>query len=251
MSDYVFGKNNVLELLSEGKRNVSKILLSKGLHSDNKINKIIDLAKMNNVIFQFVPKEKFQQYSEFSHQGVVAYVSPIEYKELEDFIEQSSKQQHKKVVILDGVEDPHNMGSIIRTCVCAGFDAIILPSRRNSLINSTVEKSSAGAINHIDIIMVNSLQVAVSKLKDNNFWIIASDASAKDNYFEIDYCDMNFAVVMGSEKAGISNNILKNSDFKIKIPMYNNFDSLNVANAASIIIYESIRQITQKSNLIV
>lgn len=251
MSDYVFGKNNVLELLSEGKRNVSKILLSKGLHSDNKINKIIDLAKMNNVVFQFVPKEKFQQYSEFSHQGVVAYVSPVEYMELEDFVENPSKNIYKKVVILDGVEDPHNLGSIIRTCVCAGFDAVILPSRRNSLINSTVEKSSAGAINHIDIIMVNSLQVAVSKLKDNNFWIIASDASAKDNYFEIDYCNMNFAIVMGSEKTGISNNILKNSDFKIKIPMYNNFDSLNVANAASIVIYESIRQITQKSNLIV
>lgn len=250
MSDYVFGKNSVLELLLEGKRNVSKILLSKGLHGDNKINKIIDLAKANDIVFQFVPKEKFLQYSEFSHQGVVAYVAPIEYVELEDFLEKNTKK-YKKVVILDGVEDPHNLGSIIRTSVCAGFDAIIMPSRRSSVVNSTVEKSSAGAINHIDIIMVNSLQTTVSKLKDNNFWIIASDASAKDNYFEIDYCDMSFAIVMGSEKSGISNNIMKNSDFKIKLPMYNNFDSLNVANAASIIIYESIRQITQKSNLIV
>lgn len=249
--DYIFGKNSVMELLLEGKRNVSKILLSKGLHGDNKINKILDLAKENNIVFQFVPKEKFQQFSEFSHQGVVAYVAPIEYMDLEDFLEKAAERQYKKVIILDGVEDPHNLGSIIRTSVCAGFDAIIMPSRRSSLVNSTVEKSSAGAINHIDIIMVNSLQVAVSKLKDNNFWIIASDASAKDNYFEIDYCDMNFAIVMGSEKSGISNNIIKNSDFKIKIPMYNNFDSLNVANAASIIIYESIRQITQKSNLIV
>ncbi len=249
MSDYIFGKNNVLELLLKNEREVNKILLSKALHKDPKIDKILELAKRNNVIFQFVPKEKFQQFSEFSHQGVVAYVAPIEYVELEDFLEKDKK--YKKVVILDGVEDPHNLGSIIRTSVCAGFDAIILPSRRTSVVNSTVEKSSAGAINHIDIIVVNSLQAAVSKLKDNNFWIIASDLSAKDNYFEIDYCDMSFAIVMGSEKSGISNSILKASDFKVKIPMYNEFDSLNVANAASIIIYESLRQTTQKSNLIV
>ncbi len=250
MTDYIYGKNSVLELLTDGKRNVNKILFSKGSHSDSKINKIIDLAKEKGIVFQFVPKEKFQQFSEVSHQGVIAYVSPIEYIELEDFIEKE-KNTHKKIIIMDGVEDPHNLGSIIRTSVCAGFDAIIIPSRRNSIINSTVEKSSAGAINHIDIIMVNSLQAAITRLKDNNFWIIASDASAKDNYYEIDYCDMNFAIVMGSEKSGISNGILKNADFKIKIPMYNNFDSLNVANAASIIIYESIRQIRQKSNLIV
>lgn len=249
MSDYIFGKNNVLELLSNSDRNVNKILLSKALHKDNKIDKILELAKKKNIVFQFVPKEKFQQFSEYSHQGVVAYVAPIQYTELEDFLEKEKK--YKKVVIIDGVEDPHNLGSIIRTSVCAGFDAIILPSRRTSVVNSTVEKSSAGAINHIDIIVVNSLQAAVDRLKDNNFWIIASDLSAKDNYFEIDYCDMSFAIVMGSEKSGISSTILKHSDFKVKIPMYNEFDSLNVANAASIIIYESIRQTIQKSNLIV
>lgn len=249
--DFVYGKNSVIELLSKSKRNVNKIILSKGLHNDNRVDKIIDLAKENNVIFQFVPKEKFQQYSEYAHQGVIAFVSPIEYLELEDFIEANKGKKNAKVVVLDGVEDPHNLGSIIRTAVCAGFDAIIIPSRRTSIVNATVDKSSAGAISRIDIIMVNSLPATIDRLKDNDFWIIASDASAKDNYFEIDYCDMNFAIVMGSEKSGISSTILKKSDFIIKIPMYNEFDSLNVANAASIIMYESIRQITQKSNLIV
>lgn len=249
--DLIYGKNSVIELLTNGKRNVSKIILSKGLHSDSKIDKIIDLAKLNNVIFQFVPKEKFHQYSEYSHQGVIAFVSPIEYVELESFLEKNKDKKHAKIVILDGIEDPHNLGSIIRTAVCAGFDAVIIPSRRASIVNATVDKSSAGAISRIDIIMVNSLPATIDRLKDNDFWIIASDASAKDNYFEIDYCDMNFAIVMGSEKSGISSSILKKSDFIIKIPMYNDFDSLNVANAASIIIYESIRQIAQKSNLIV
>lgn len=249
--DFVYGKNSVTELLANGKRNVNKIILSKGLHNDNKIDKIIDLARQNNIVFQFVPKEKFQQYSEYSHQGVIAFVSPIEYLELEDFLAKNSEKKNKKIVILDGVEDPHNLGSIIRTAVCAGFDAVIVPSRRASIVNATVDKASAGAISLIDIIMVNSLPATIDRLKDNDFWIIASDATAKDNYYEIDYCDMNFAIVMGSEKSGISSSILKKSDFIIKIPMYNDFDSLNVANAASIVIYESIRQITQKSNLIV
>lgn len=249
MSDIVYGKNNVIELIKQGKRNVNKIILSKSLHNDVKIDKIIELAKDNNIVFQFVPKEKFNDYREYAHQGVIAYVSPVEYMDLEDLF--SKEKQNKRVVILDGVEDPHNFGSIARTAVCAGFDAIIIPSRRNSIVNATVEKSSAGAINHIDIIMVNSLSGAIDKLKDNNFWIIATEASAKDNYYEIDYCDMNFGLIMGAEKSGISQNILKKSDFKIKIPMFNNFDSLNVANAASIIIYESVRQLAQKSNLIV
>ena len=125
--------------------------------------------------------------------------------------------------------------------------ALIFPSRRNATVNSTVEKSSAGAINHIDMIMVNSLSSTVEKLKNNNFWIIATDIRATDNYYDVDYCDMNFAIVMGSEKEGISNTILKQADYKIKIPMLNNFDSLNVANAASIVMYEAVKQTVQKS----
>ena len=245
MEDFIFGRNNVYELLTEGKRSVSKIILMKGMKENSKISQIIDIAKRKGIIFQFLPKEKFLQFKEYSHQGVIAYVSPVKYVEFEDFLEKD--KQYKKVIITDGVEDPHNFGSIIRTAVCAGFDAIIFPSRRNATINATVEKSSAGAINHIDLIMVNSLSTIVDKLKDNNFWIIATDIRAKDNYYDIDYCDMNFAIVMGSEKEGISSTILKKADYRIKIPMLKEFDSLNVANAASIVIYESVKQTVQKS----
>jgi 23S rRNA (guanosine2251-2'-O)-methyltransferase len=245
MNDFIFGRNNVYELLTEGKRSVSKILLMKGMKENSKISQIIDIARNKGIIFQFLPKEKFTQFKDYSHQGVVAYVSPVKYVEFEDFLEK--EKQYKKVIITDGVEDPHNFGSIIRTAVCAGFDAIIFPSRRNATINATVEKSSAGAINHIDLIMVNSLSTIVDKLKDNNFWIIATDIRAKDNYYDIDYCDMNFAIVMGSEKEGISSTILKKADYRIKIPMLKEFDSLNVANAASIVIYESVKQTVQKS----
>ena len=245
MDNYVFGRNNVFEMLKEGKRSVSKIVLMKNMKENSKIDQILDMARAKGIVFQFQPKEKFSQFSEYSHQGVVAYVSPVKYVELDEFLEKEKK--YKKVVVTDGVEDPHNYGSIIRTAVCAGYDAIIFPSRRNATVNATVEKSSAGAVNHIDLIMVNSLSSAIDKLKDNDFWVIATDIDAKDNYYDIDYCDMNFAIVMGSEKEGISSTILKKADFKIKIPILNDFDSLNVANAASIVIYEALKQTIQKS----
>lgn len=249
MEDFIFGRNNVLELLQNGKRNVSKILLMQNSKENSKLSQIIEIAKNRGIVFQFIPKEKFIKYKDYAHQGVIAYVSPVNYTSLDDFL--LINKINKKVIVTDGIEDPHNMGSIIRTAVCAGFDAIIFPSRRNAVINATVEKSSAGAINHIDLIMVNSLSSTIDKLKDNDFWIIATDINAKDNYYDIDYCNMNFAIIMGSEKDGVSTTILKKSDYKIKIPMLRKFDSLNVANAASIVIYEAVKQIIQKSGNIV
>ena len=249
LEDCIFGKNAVLETLKTGSRTINKILLQKGLHTDSKIEEILNLAKKNNILFQFAPKEKFVQYKEYSYQGVVAYCSPIKYKTLDEFMEHAPK--NAKIVVLDGVEDPHNVGSIIRTAVCAGFDAVILPQRRSASINSTVEKSSAGAVNHIDIIIVNSLSGAIETLKKNNYWVIATEAKAKDNYFEVDYTNSNIVIVMGSEKTGISRTILKQADFKVRIPMFMHFDSLNVANAASIIIYEVIKQNIQNSKNVV
>lgn len=240
MDEIIFGKNSVLEALIAGEREINKILISKNLHNDTKLNKIKELATKNGVIFQFVAKEKFQPYAEYNHQGVLAYISPIKYMELDEFLEQ--KHENDCVVILDGVEDPHNLGAIIRTSVCAGAAGIIIPSRRNVLVNSIVEKTSAGAINHIPVIKVNSLVNAVQKLKNNDWWIIATDASAKDNYYNINYCGMNSAIIMGAEHAGISKSLLKSSDFIVKIPMMNNFNSLNVSNAYSAIIFEILRQ---------
>lgn len=239
--DVIYGKNSVMEALIAGEREINKILISKNIHSDVKINKIKELAKERGVVFQFVAREKFQPYEEFNHQGIIAQISPIKYYDLDEFIEKS-KGKLSSVVILDGVEDSHNLGAIIRTCVCAGVDGIIIPSRRNVQVNSIVEKTSAGAVNHIPIIKVNSLVNAVQRLKDNDWWVIATDALAKDNYYDVKYNDMNFAIIMGAEHAGVSKSLLKASDFVVKIPMQNSFNSLNVSNALSAIIFETLRQ---------
>ncbi len=239
--EVIFGKNAVTEALISGNREINKILISKNIHTDNKINKIKELALEKGIVFQFVGKDKFQPYEEFNHQGIIAQVSPINYADLDEFL-QKKEHTNSSLVILDGVEDSHNLGAIIRTCVCAGVDGIIIPSRRNVQVNSTVEKTSAGAVNHIPIIKVNSLVNAVQKLKDNNWWVIATDACAKDNYYDVKYDDMNFAIIMGAEHAGVSKSLIKQSDFVVKIPMQNNFNSLNVSNALSAIIFETLRQ---------
>ncbi len=244
-NNYIYGKNAVFEAINKTPKRVNKILISQNLSKDTKIDEIISFAKNCKIIFQFVPKEKFKDFVELPHQGIVAYVAPVEYIDFQDFLN-SKKEGYSKVIVLDGVEDPHNFGAIIRTAATAGYDAIIIPSRRNAQLNATVEKTSAGAINHIPIIQVNSLSNTIDKLKDNDYWIIAADSKGKDNYFDVDYTDMNFALIMGGEETGVSQNNMKKSDFVVKIPMLRNFNSLNVSNATAAIVYETVRQQIKK-----
>lgn len=238
----IYGKNAIIEALESGSRNFNKILISNSSRADVKIEQIKKLAQACGVVFQFVAKEKLNSMvPDGRHQGVIAQIAPIKYIDLEDYIEKY-KNDYAPLVVLDGVEDSHNVGAIIRSCVCAGIKGIILPSRRGVLINSTVEKTSAGATSHISIIKTNSLVNAIQKLKENNWWVIASDHHAEQNYYDIDYSDMNFVLIMGAEHSGISKSLLKLSDFKVKIPMLTNFNSLNVSNAAAIILFESVKQ---------
>ncbi len=241
-NSFIYGKNAIIEALESNNREFNRILISNTSRADEKIEKIKELAKLNGVVFQFVGKEKLNQIAqEARHQGVIAQVAPVKYFDLDEFIEKNSSEL-TSVVILDGIEDSHNLGAIIRSCVCAGVKGIILPSRRGVLVNSTVEKTSAGAVNHIAIIKVNSIVNAVQRLKEKNYWVIAADHHSDNNYYDIDYTDMNFALIMGAEHSGISKSLLKLSDFKVKIPMLTNFNSLNVSNATAIILFEAVRQ---------
>ena len=239
-TDFIYGKNAIIEALTSGKREINKILISKNIHTDTKIEKIKELAQSNGIVYQFVGKDKFTNHNEYNHQGVIAMISPIKYTDLDDFIE--THTENASLVVLDGVEDVHNIGAIIRTCVCAGVDGIMIPSRRNSPITSVVEKTSAGAVNHIPIIKVNSLSSSIQKLQKHNWWVIATDADSKDTCYDVNYSDMNYVIIMGAEHAGVSKSLLKMSDYKVKIPMLKDFNSLNVSAATAIIVFEAVRQ---------
>ena len=250
ITNYIYGKNPVLETISQNPKRINKIFFSQGINFDNKLKKINELAQKNSILVQFTNLNKFNKYfgvgekklTNINFQGVIASVSPIEYLDFDEFLNKKS-DTYRKVVILDGVEDPHNFGAIIRTLAAASYDAVIVPKHRSCPINATVEKTSAGAINHIPVIKLNSLPAIVDTLKKNDWWIIAADGQSKDNYFEISYKDMNFAIILGAEGEGVSKTLLNKADFKIKIPSA--FESLNVSAACAVIVYESIRQIHQ------
>jgi len=245
-NSFVYGKNPVLEILQKSPKRISKIYIQQGISFDKRLKKIIDIANDNKIIIKKTNLQKFSQYFEenTNFQGIIASVTNIEYIELDDFLN-IKKEGYKKLIILDGIQDPHNFGAIIRTAAAAGFDGILISNHRSCLVTPTVEKISSGAINHIPIIKTNSLSASIDELKRNDFWVIATQMEARDNYFEIDYTDMNFALVMGSEGSGISKTILNKADYTIKI--MSNFESLNVSTAAAVIIYETVRQNYLKS----
>ena len=245
-NNYIYGKNPVYEILQNNPKRINKIYIQKNISYDNRLKKIIELANQNKIIIQNVDLKKFIKYFEEkpNFQGVTASVAPIEYIELEDFLS-FNKSEYKKIVILDGISDPHNFGAIIRTVAAAGFDGILVSNHRSCPINATVEKISSGAINHIPIIKTTSLNASIDYLKKQDFWIIATQMEARQNYYEIDYTDMNFALVMGSEGSGISKTILNKADFTVKLE--SNFESLNVSAATAVIVYEAIKQIKVKS----
>ncbi len=249
LKNYIYGKNAVLETLLKNPKRINKIYISKNIGLDNRLKKIKETALNNSVIIQFTNLNKYLEIikegtgEDVNLQGVVASVSPVEYITLENFVEHAKKnspEKFKKLVILDGVSDPHNFGAIIRTATAAGYDGILIGNHRACPITPVVEKTSAGAVNHIPIIKANSLSGAVDYLKNNDWWIIALDMNNSDNYFDVDYKNMNFALVLGAEGDGISKTLLNKADFKIKVPT--KFESLNVSACAAVVIYETIRQ---------
>lgn len=241
MQENIYGRNAIQEVIKSTPERINKILISSTVKKDKKINEIINQAKEEGILFQFVPTQKLDTLTENKpHQGIVASISPIVYADLDDFLN-GLKKENALVVILDGVEDPHNLGSITRTAVCAGADGIIIPSRRSATVNATVQKASAGAVNLIPIIKVNNIVNAIEKLKEKSFWVFGADAHGEQNYYDVDYSG-NCAIVLGGENCGISKLVGCKCDYLVKIPMLSDFNSLNVANAGSIIIYEVIKQ---------
>jgi 23S rRNA (guanosine2251-2'-O)-methyltransferase len=239
--DKLEGRNSVLELLKSGK-DINKLFIQKG-ERQGSINEIIRLAKENKVVISEVEKNKLDEMSEtHNHQGVIAIVPPFQYCEVSDILELAKEKNEKPfILILDGIEDPHNLGSIIRTAECSGVHGVIIPKRRSALVNSTVAKTSAGAIQYMKIALVNNLNDTIRELKENDVWIYGTDMEATKYYTEEKY-NAGTAIVIGSEGFGMNRLVKENCDFLIKIPMKGKINSLNASVSAAIVMYEVMNQ---------
>lgn len=239
--DQVEGRNSVLELLESG-RDINKIFIEKG-ERHGSINKIIAIARDRKIIISEVEKAKFNQMTQTENsQGVIAIVPPFDYCEVEDILEEAKNRNEKPfIIILDGIEDPHNLGSIIRTAETAGVHGIIIPKRRAAQVNSTVNKVSAGAVEHMKVARVNNITETIRMLKDNDVWVCGTDINTDTYYYNQDF-NIPIAVVIGSEGFGMSRLVKENCDFLVKIPMKGKITSLNASVSAGIVMYEVVKQ---------
>jgi len=237
--DIVAGRNAVMELL-KSEKDINKIFVERG-EKHGSINEIIAKAREAKVVLVEVDKSKLDYMAE-NNQGVVAVVPPFNYCEVEDILNLAkSKNEDPFILVLEGIEDPHNLGSIIRTAETAGIHGIIIPKRRNVAVNSTVTKVSTGATTYMKIARVNNLNETIRKLKESGVWIIGTDGNADTLYYNQDLKGP-LAIIIGSEGYGMSKLVKENSDLLIKIPMKGNITSLNASVSAGIVIYEAVKQ---------
>ena len=241
LSDQIEGRNSVIELL-ESDRDINKILIAKG-ERHGSINKIISIAKQRKIVIAEVERQKLNAISKTdNHQGVIAIVPPFNYSSVDDILnEAKQKKEDSFILILDGIEDPHNLGSIIRTAETAGVHGVIIPKRRAASVNATVSKVSSGAVEHVKIARVNNLNETIKYLKEQGLWICGTDGEAKTYYYNQDLKGP-IAIVIGSEGFGMSRLVKENCDFLVKIPMKGKITSLNASVSAGIIMYEVVKQ---------
>lgn len=236
----LYGRNAVMEAL-KGEREIDKILVQKG-EKEGSVIKIISLAKSKAVVVQEVEKAKLDELTgREKHQGVLAYVAAHEYVEVEEILEDAKeKGEAPFVLILDNIQDPHNLGAIIRTAHNAGVHGIIIPKRRAVGLTGTVAKSSAGALEYMKVAKVSNIVQTIRELKEKGLWIACADMDGKTLYDE--NLTGPIGIVVGSEGEGVSKLTKENCDYVVSVPMYGKVTSLNASVAASLMIYEVVRQ---------
>lgn len=228
---YIYGKNVVKEAI-EKKEKITKAVIYKKFSDEN----LISALKNLNIPIRYVEKFELDKLVNGMHQGIIVNVPDYEYADIDNFIH----KENSFVVILDHLEDPHNLGAIIRTCEAAGVDGIIIPKDRSVEVNATVIKVSTGAINNMNVARVTNLSRTIKELKKEGFWIVGTDMNGT-SYDEIDYKG-KIAIVIGNEGAGISRIVRESCDFIASIPMIGTTNSLNASVATGIMVYEAVRQ---------
>ncbi|AOT71148.1 23S rRNA (guanosine(2251)-2'-O)-methyltransferase RlmB [Geosporobacter ferrireducens] len=240
-SDKIEGRNPVLEAL-KAEREIDKIFIAKGAEQGS-VQKIVGVAKDRGIPIQYVERQKLDQISEsHAHQGIIAFVAAYRYVEVDEILESAARKEESPfIVILDEITDPHNLGSILRTANAAGVHGVIIPKRRAVGLTAVVAKTSAGAIEYVPVAKVSNISQTIEYLKEKGLWVVGADMDGQSTYYEQDLTG-NVALVIGSEGQGIGRLIKEKCDFIVRIPMKGQLSSLNASVAASLLMYEVMRQ---------
>lgn len=241
----IYGVLPVLEALRAENRRIDKVLIADGSH-EKRLSEIIDLCRERSITWSPVPRETLSKYLEsgVNNQGVLAFTAAADYVDSDEILDNA---ENALIVVLDGVEDPRNLGAILRAAECAGVDGVIIPERRAVGLTDTVAKSSAGAIEHIKVAKAGNLNRLIEELKERNIWVVGTSFDTKMEYTEWDWTQPS-ALVLGGEGSGLHRLVAENCDVLVKIPMYGKIDSLNVSVAAGVILFEARRQRQTKEN---
>jgi 23S rRNA (guanosine2251-2'-O)-methyltransferase len=241
---YIYGINSVTEALKARGRAFQWVGMAKERH-DIRLQRLIEDCRKLGIQVRFVERTELDRMAgNAAHQGVVAVTSAKQYNDLNDVID-ARRGEYSLIVVLDGVEDPHNLGAILRTSDAVGADGVIIPDRRAAGVTGTVTKASAGASEHLPIAKVTNIARTVEELKDRNIWTVGLDERSKQTYDALDY-KMHCALVLGAEGKGLHDLVKKKCDFLVSIPMLGKVPSLNVSVAAGVVLYEIVRQRTGK-----
>ncbi len=236
----IFGVNAVVEALKAHGRAFEWVGVAKE-RNDLRLRKLIQECRKNSIAVRFLPRVELDRMAgSGSHQGVVAVTTSKQYSDLDDVIA-AKRGQYSLIVLLDGVEDPHNLGAILRTADAAGADGVVIPERRAAGITGTVTKVSAGASAHLPVAKVTNIARTLEELKSQNVWTVGLDERGKESYDSLDY-NMDCAIVLGAEGKGVHDLVARKCDFLVSIPMLGKVPSLNVSVAAGVVLYEVVRQ---------
>ncbi|MGI6607917.1 MAG: 23S rRNA (guanosine(2251)-2'-O)-methyltransferase RlmB [Erysipelotrichaceae bacterium] len=236
MAQLVYGKNVVLNLLKKDKE-IDFLYLQKGRNDDE----VLFLAKKNNIDYKIVDRKYLDNLVKGNHQGYIAKIKEYKTFEIEEIIESIPDGKQPLLVALDGLEDPHNLGAILRTSACVGVDGVIIEKNRSVSLNSTVAKVSVGAIDIVKVSRVINLSQTLKKLKEKGFWIIGADIKNAQDYRSVNY-DMPVVLVIGSEGKGMRRLVKENCDIKVMLPMQGDIGSLNASVACAILLYQIYSQ---------
>ena len=243
--NYIYGINAVAEALKARGRAFAWVGVAKERH-DLRLQRVVEECRRQGVVVRFVSRPELDRMAgNNAHQGVVAVTSAKQYSGLEDVVD-GKRGRYSLVVVLDGIEDPHNLGAILRTADAAGADGVVIPERRAASVTAIVTKVSAGASEHLPVAKVTNIARTVEELKERNIWIVGLDERGSQTYDALDY-NMDCGIVLGAEGKGLHDLVRRKCDFVVSIPMLGKVASLNVSVAAGVMLYEVVRQRRQKA----